>query len=84
MVLMPVSFYPMPSDDNSQAQVLQERKSELNNQAQTVEQSNLNGREKQTAVGEINDEISRTNHDITQKRTTSSVKQHMDNDEISR
>ena len=82
MVLMPISSYPAPSDDFSQSQVLEEKKSGLTQQAQTVEQSNMGKREKRVALSEIDDKISETNTKISQRKTAYSLKRHRDNEII--
>lgn len=73
MILMPISSYPMPADKNSQAQVDGERKSELTQQAQAVEQSPMSGRQKQRALRDIGDKISDAEKDAEQNRRGASI-----------
>lgn len=80
MVLMSVSALPASSDDNIQAQVLGDKKSELKNQAQTVKDSNLNEREKRRVTSEINSKISQTNQEIRHKQLSSALKKHTENE----
>ena len=78
MAMMPISAYPALSDDRSQQQVLHERKSELNGQAQAVEQSGMDEREKRSALGKINRDIAATQQDIREKRNSEEIRKHMD------
>ena len=77
MFLMPISSLPMPSDDNSQAQVLRERKSELSNESQVVEQSNMRDQDKTSALDDINRKMSQADADIEKKESSQAHKQHM-------
>lgn len=64
MAMMPISDYPAPASDKSQAQVLAERKGELNQQLQAAQQSNLPQAEKEHVSTSIRDQI----EDVDQKR----------------
>lgn len=79
MNLMPISSYPMPSDDKSQLQVLRENRSELNEQAQAVEQSGMHGDEKAHALHEIQEKTDAVNREISHKQVSASVKHDEDN-----
>lgn len=57
MAMMPISDYPAPASDKSQAQVLAERKGELKQQLQAVQQSNLPQAEKEHVSTSIRDQI---------------------------
>mgnify|MGYP001468928171 CR=1 FL=1 len=56
MILMPISDYPASSDDRSQAQVMAERKGELNQERQTVADSSLPPEQKKAAADTIDSE----------------------------
>ncbi len=57
MAILPISDYPAPASDKSQAQVLAERKAELNQQRQVTQQSALPAGEKKRISASIDDEI---------------------------
>lgn len=82
MNLIPISSYPMPSDDKSQMQVLRENKSELNAQAQAVEQSSMHSDEKAHALQEIQEKTDTLNREISHKQVSVSVKHDEDNRRI--
>lgn len=64
MVMMPISDYPAPASDKAQAQVLAERKGELNQRLQAVGQSNLPQEEKERLASSIQGQI----QDVRQQR----------------
>lgn len=57
MISMPISDYPASSSDKAQAQVLTERRGELSQKQQDVEQSNLPPTEKERISNAVGDEI---------------------------
>lgn len=58
MAIMPISDYPAPASDKAQAQVLSERKGELKEKLQAVQQSNLPAAQKEQASDSIGGQIS--------------------------
>lgn len=64
MAMMPISDYPAPASDKAQAQVLTERKGELNQRLQTIQQSNLPRAEKESQTASVQDQI----QDVGQQR----------------
>ncbi|MFT9077803.1 hypothetical protein [Ethanoligenens sp.] len=60
MAILPISDYPAPASDKSQAQVLSERKGELHQRLQTVQQSGLPQQEKENLSASIRDQIRAT------------------------
>lgn len=53
MIILPIDYYPMPSDPNSQKQVLNEEKSRLNEERQAVNDSRLPNSRKESINNEI-------------------------------
>lgn len=64
MAMMPISDYPAPASDKAQAQVLTERKGELNQRLQAIRQSNLPQAEKESQTASVQDQI----QDVRQQR----------------
>lgn len=80
MISIPISYYPMPSDDKSQAQALQEQKSELRDKGQVIEQSDMSEEEKNCKLSENEEQTSEVNKEIRDKLTSSDIKKHLDNE----
>lgn len=78
MVLLPISYYPAPSDDKNQIQVLKERKSELTVQQQDVSQSNLGEQQKQQIIGGIQEKIDAADGEIQYRRSREAAKSRAD------
>jgi hypothetical protein len=79
MNMMPISSYPMTSDDKSQIQVLGERKSELNQQAQEITESPMSESEKQRALNDIGEKTDSANREIMHKQVSLTAKKKEDN-----
>lgn len=67
MNIMPMSYYPMPSDANSQINVLEESKSDVNNQMQDVTQSNLSETQKTAMTDNLQSKNDQIGNDIKHK-----------------
>ncbi len=67
MNIMPISYYPMPSDENSQIDVLEESKADISRQSQDVAQSNLNDSQKTQLSDKLEQKEGNINDDIRQK-----------------
>lgn len=79
MTVIPISSYPMPSDKRSQAQVLQEQKTELTHQAQAVEQSPMDERDKRRIISRLGDRISETSREMGHDYAEYSFERHRRN-----
>ena len=79
MNMMPISSYPMTSDDKSQIQVLGKRKSELNQQAQDITESHMSESEKQRALNDIGEKTDAANREIAHKQVSLTTKKKEDN-----
>ncbi|ADU26563.1 hypothetical protein [Ethanoligenens harbinense] len=75
MAILPISDYPAPASDKSQAQVLTERKAELNQRLQTLQQSALPAGEKERISASIGDQIHTTEQQRQHKLREASNKE---------
>lgn len=74
MNIMPMSYYPMPSDENSQKKVLQESKTEAGAKLQSINDSKMDDSQKMAASDNIQQKISQINQEIRHEDTKKAEK----------
>lgn len=84
MFLMPISDLPAPSDENSQAQVMHERKSELGEKMQDVDDSHLPKGEKEHITDHLQNESDAASTRIRQLNEKKSAEKKLGDQQIQR
>lgn len=74
MNIMPMSYYPMSSDENSQKKVLRESKSEAGAKLQSINDSKMGDSQKMAASDNVQQKISQINQDIRHEDTKKAEK----------
>jgi hypothetical protein len=78
MNILPMSYYPMPSDDKSQIVALREAKTELQSKAQDVAQSGAGEQEKKRQLTSIDEKTEQLNAEIHKRQIAADQKRHED------
>lgn len=80
MIMLPISEYPASSDDSSQIQVLSERRGEISEDMQNVDESRLDSRAKSAVTQKLQSESAGLAHQIQDKKDHSNYTKSIDSE----